>query len=203
MSISNLASGFFDSNIWILLTHLLHLWLYRLSDYQRVSQTHNETLGLLYGSSNFQDERGFGSVPHRNMIFELQISHIQCYYGYHRILILIFLIVLRLFQSRDHTFFLTIIATVTESDWLCLPPKNSFRKWTEWGLSCKGGGGEGCRHNLRFSLDGSSKAGEKVAAGTKGKISRSWQLCLYINYLQLQTLTQIIIYFFRSHSWCL
>ena len=91
------------------------------------------------------------------MIFELQISHIQCYYGYHRILILIFLIVLRLFQSRDYTFFLTIITTVTESDWLCLQPKNSSRKWTEWGLSCKGGGGKGCRHNLRFSLDGSSQ----------------------------------------------
>ena len=65
-------------------------------------------------------------------------------------------------------------------------------------MSCKGGGGEGCRHNLRFSWNGSSQAGEKVAVGTKGKISRSWQLCLYINYLQLQTLTQIVFYIFAA-----
>ena len=49
-----------------------------LPDYQGVSQTENETLGLPYGSSNLQDKRGFGSVPHRNITFELQIPHIQC-----------------------------------------------------------------------------------------------------------------------------
>ena len=53
-----------------------------LPDYQGVSQTQNETLGLPYGSSNLQDKRGFGSVPHRNITFELQISHIQCYLAF-------------------------------------------------------------------------------------------------------------------------
>ena len=37
-------------------------------DYQGVSQTQNETLGLPYGSSNLQDKRGFGPVPRRNNI---------------------------------------------------------------------------------------------------------------------------------------
>ena len=47
-----------------------------LPNCQGVSQTQNKTLGLPYGSSNLQDKRGFGSVPHRNITFELQISHI-------------------------------------------------------------------------------------------------------------------------------
>ena len=45
-----------------------------LPDYQGVSQTQNETLGLPYGSSNLQDKR--------NITFELQISHIQCYLAF-------------------------------------------------------------------------------------------------------------------------
>ena len=49
-----------------------------LSDYQGVSHRQNETLGLPYGSSNLQKEGGCGSLPHRNITFELQISHIQC-----------------------------------------------------------------------------------------------------------------------------
>ena len=53
-----------------------------LSDYKGVSQTQNETLGLPYGSSNIQDKREFGSVPLRNITFELQISHIQCYLAF-------------------------------------------------------------------------------------------------------------------------
>ena len=69
-----------------------------LPDYQGVSQTQNETLGLPYGSSNLQDKRGFGSVPHRNITFIWLFVNI-------RVLILIFLIVLRFFQSRDYTFF--------------------------------------------------------------------------------------------------
>ena len=40
-----------------------------LPDYQGVSQTQNETLGLPYGSSILQDQWGFGSVPHRNNIW--------------------------------------------------------------------------------------------------------------------------------------
>ena len=71
----------------------------------RKSQTQNETLGPPYRSSNLQDKRGFGSVSHRNITYELQISDIQCYYGYLRVLILFFLIVLGLIQSRDYTFF--------------------------------------------------------------------------------------------------
>ena len=78
-----------------------------LSDYQGVSQTENETLGLPYGSSNLQDKRGFGSVPQKNITFQLQISYIQCYYhGYLWVLILIFLIPPRLFLSRDYNIFL-------------------------------------------------------------------------------------------------
>ena len=76
-----------------------------LSDYQRVSQKKNDTLGPPYRSSNHQDKIGFGSVPHRNIAFELQVSYIQCYYDYLRVFISIFLIALRLFQSRDYTFF--------------------------------------------------------------------------------------------------
>ena len=69
-----------------------------LPDYQGVSQKQNETLGLPYGSSNLQDKRGFGSVPHRNITFIWLFVNI-------RVLILIFLIVLRFFQSRDYTHF--------------------------------------------------------------------------------------------------
>ena len=83
--------------------------------------------------------------------FELQISHIQCYYGYLKVLILIFLIALRLFQSRDYTFFQTTTTTATESDWLSFQPKKVSHRGAEWGLSCEGGGeGGGCRHHLRF-----------------------------------------------------
>ena len=38
--------------------------------------TEADSEGLPHGSSNFQDKRGFGSAPHRNITFELQISHI-------------------------------------------------------------------------------------------------------------------------------
>ena len=41
-----------------------------------------------------------------------------------RVLILIFLIALRLFQSRDYTFFQTTTTTATESDWLSFQPKH-------------------------------------------------------------------------------
>ena len=41
-----------------------------------------------------------------------------------RVLLLIFLIALRLFQSRDYTFFQTTTTTATESDWLNFQPKN-------------------------------------------------------------------------------
>ena len=75
-----------------------------LPDYQGVSQKKNDTLGLPYGSSNLQDKRGFGSVPHSNITFELQISYIQCYYGYLGAFISVFLIAPRLFQRRDYTF---------------------------------------------------------------------------------------------------
>ena len=77
-----------------------------LSDYQRVSQKKNDTLGPPYGSSNHQDKIGFGSVPHRNITFELQVSYMQCYYDYLRVFISILLIAPRLFQSiGDYTFF--------------------------------------------------------------------------------------------------
>ena len=83
--------------------------------------------------------------------FELQISHIQCYYGYLKVLILIFLIALRLFQSRDYPF-KTTTTTATQSDWLSFQPKRSFIDEQSGGLSCEGGGegGGGCRHHLRF-----------------------------------------------------
>ena len=90
-----------------------------------------------------------------------------------RVLILIFLIALRLFQSRDYTFFQTATTTATESDWLSFQPKNL--SWIYW-MGCvlwRGlGGGGVCTHPLSFSGDGSSQAGVKVAAGTKGKIFR-------------------------------
>ena len=102
--------------------------------------------------------------------FELQISHIQCYYGYLKVLILIFLIALRLFQSRDYSFKTTTTAA-TESDWLSFQPKKVSHRGAEWGLSCEGGGEEG---GLQTSskVYGSSQAGAKMAACTKGKISR-------------------------------
>ena len=71
--------------------------------------------------------------------FELQISHIQCYYGYLKVLILIFLIALRLFQSRDNPF-KTTTTTATESDWLSFQPKRSLIDEQSGGLSCEGGG---------------------------------------------------------------
>ena len=74
--------------------------------------------------------------------FELQISHIQCYYGYLKVLILIFLIALRLFQSSDYPF-KTTTTTATESDWLSFQPKKVSHRGTEWGLSCEGGEGGG------------------------------------------------------------
>ena len=72
--------------------------------------------------------------------FELQISHIQCYYGYLKVLILIFLIALRLFQSRDYPF-KTTTTTATESDWLSFQPrKRSLIDEQSGGLSCEGEG---------------------------------------------------------------
>ena len=71
--------------------------------------------------------------------FELQISHIQCYYGYLKVRILIFLIALRLFQSRDYPF-KTTTTTATESDWLSFQPKKVSHRGAEWGLSCEGEG---------------------------------------------------------------
>ena len=145
-------------------------WLINYLNYQGVSQTQYETLGFPYGSSNFQDKRWFGSVPHRNITFELQIFHSQCYYGYPRILILIFLIVLRFFQSRDHT---SLSTTATESDWLNSQPKKEL-SWTYWmGFVLRGGrgkGGGGCRYHLQGTGQFRQKA--KVAAGTKGKICK-------------------------------
>ena len=101
--------------------------------------------------------------------FELQISHIQCYYGYLRVPILIFLIALRLFQSRDYPF-KTTTTTATESDWLSFQPKNLMNLLN--GVCPVKGVGGVCTHPLSFSGDGSSQAGAKVAAGTKGKICR-------------------------------
>ena len=103
--------------------------------------------------------------------FELQISHIQCYHGYLKVLILIFLIALRLFQSRDYTFFQTTTTTATESDWLSFQPKKVSHRGAEWGLSCEGGG-EGGGLQTSSKVYGPSQAGAKVAAGTKGKICR-------------------------------
>ena len=85
-----------------------------------------------------------------------------------RVLILIFLIALRLFQSRDYTFFQTTTTTATESDWLSFQPMNLLNGV----CPVKGVGGGVCTHLLSFSGDGSSQAGAKVAAGTKGKIFR-------------------------------
>ena len=145
-------------------------WLINYLNYQGVSQTQYETLGLPYGSSNFQDKRWFVSVPHRNITFELQIFHNQCYYGYPRILILIFLIVLRLFQigitlpSQQQQ--LSLIG------WTLNQKRNSHEP-TEWGLSWEGGrgkGGGGCRYHLQGKGQVRQKA--KVAAGTKGKICK-------------------------------
>ena len=45
-------------------------------------------------------------------------------------------------------------------------------EFTKWGVSCEGGGGGVCTHPLSFTGDGSSQAGAKVAAGTKGEIFR-------------------------------
>ena len=55
--------------------------------------------------------------------FELQISISNVIMAL-KVLILIFLIALRLFQSRDYTFFQTTTTTATESDWLSFQPKN-------------------------------------------------------------------------------
>ena len=73
--------------------------------------------------------------------FELQISHIQCYYGYLKVLILIFLIALRLFQSRDYTFFQTTTTTATESDWLSFQLKKSLMNLLNGVCPVKGVGG--------------------------------------------------------------
>ena len=145
-------------------------WLINYQNYQGVSQTQYETLGFPYGSSNFQDKRWFGSVPHRKITFELQIFHSQCYYGYPRILILIFLIVLRLFQSRDHT---SLSTTATESDWLNFQPKKEL-SWTYWvGFVLRGERGEGAA-DIILGLQGRGQVRQKakVAAGTKGKICK-------------------------------
>ena len=137
-------------------------WLINYLNYQGVSQTQYETLGLPYGSSNFQDKRWFVSVPHRNITFELQIFHNQCYYGYPRILILIFLIVLRLFQSRDHT---SLSTTATESDWLNSQPKKEL-SWTYWvGFVLRGGEGEGGR-GLQISSSGEGSSQAKSKSGS-------------------------------------
>ena len=58
--------------------------------------------------------------------FQLQISHIQNNFWCPRVLILIFLIVLRLFQGRDYAPFWTTTSTATESDWLSFQLKKSL-----------------------------------------------------------------------------
>ena len=88
--------------------------------------------------------------------FELQISHIQCYYGYLKVLILIFLIALRLFQSRDYPF-KTTTTTATESDWLSFQPKKVSHRGAEWGLSCEGEGKGGGGLQTLFKAYGSSQ----------------------------------------------
>ena len=76
-----------------------------------------------------------------------------------------------MFQSGDYTFFQTTTTTATESDWLSFQPKNLMNLLN--GVCPVKGVGEGvCTHPLSFSGDGSSQAGAKVAAGTKGKIFR-------------------------------
>ena len=87
--------------------------------------------------------------------FELQIPHSQCYYGYLKVLILIFLIALRLFQSRDYPF-KTTTTTATESDWLSFQPKKVSHRGAEWGLSCEGEGRGGLQTSSK--VYGSSQA---------------------------------------------
>ena len=137
-------------------------WLINYLNYQGVSQTQYETLGLPYGSSNFQDKRWFVSVPHRNITFELQIFHNQCYYSYPRILILIFLIVLRLFQSRDHT---SLSTTATESDWLNSQPKKGTLMNLLSGVCPERGEGEGGR-GLQISSSGEGSSQAKSKSGS-------------------------------------
>ena len=70
MSVGNTASGFYDCNIWILLTHWVNLNVIKAVDSFTLyhsfwlsgsgSQKQNETLGFPYGSSNLQDKRGLG-----------------------------------------------------------------------------------------------------------------------------------------------
>ena len=116
MSIGNTASGLYDCNIWILLTDINHLNVIKAVDsftltvlptlWLQSSQKQNKTLGLPHGSSNLQEKWGFGSLPHRNITFELQISHVQFYYGYLGVLILIFLIALRFWVPKRGLCFL-------------------------------------------------------------------------------------------------
>ena len=124
----------------------MHTIMLTLSDYQGVCRCRLRLWVSHMGHQTFEEKRGFGSVPHRNITFELQISHVQCYYGYLRVFFLIFLIVLGLFQNRDYTFFLTITTTATECDWLSFQQQKFFQNfyWMRFVVCvfvCGGGGG--------------------------------------------------------------
>ena len=139
--------------------------------------------------------------------FELQISHIQCYYGYLKVLILIFLIALRLFQSSDYPF-KTTTTTATESDWLSFQPKNL--SWIYW-MGCvlwRGWGG---------GLHTSSKLFRGWVKSGRCK-SGSWHKRKNLQILNLQIFAALLIhllttttdfdklflkFFLCSHSWCL
>ena len=114
--------------------------------------------------------------------FELQISHIQCYYGYLKVLILIFLIALRLFQSRDYTFFQTTTTTATESDWLSFQPKN-LMNLLNWVCPVKGVGG---------GLHTSSKLFRGWVKSGRCK-SGSWHKRKNLQILNLQILAALLI----------
>ena len=114
-----------------------------LPDYQGVSQSLKQTLRVSHmGHQTFKIKEDLVQLhtetSHSNSRFPT--SNVICPFINIRVLILIFLIALRLFQSRDYTFFLTTTTTVTESDWLSFQPKNLSLIYWE-GLSCEGGGG--------------------------------------------------------------
>ena len=113
--------------------------------------------------------------------FELQISHIQCYYVYLKVLILIFLIALRLFQSRDYTFFQTTTTTATESDWLSFQPKKSLMNLLNGVCPVKGG------------LHTSSKLFRGWVKSGRCK-SGSWHKRKNLQILNLQILAALLIH---------
>ena len=139
--------------------------------------------------------------------FKLQISHIQCYHGYHhKVLISIFFIALRLLQSRDYPFFLTTTTTATRSDWLGFQWKKVSHRWAEWGLSFEGGGRGDCRHHLRFMGQVRQVQKWQLAQKDKSADFKSPDLgsspYVLINYTA--TMTKInFLFILCSHSWFL